>query len=121
MKVFNDYPTTREEIHLLKLKYDQRPCNKSFPSKPNERNTEGETRKRTRPWDQCWFSNKPNIISLTVEQAVNQYPDYILWCYNNLSIKWSVHTIRLIEASMNRSRRMTINEFSMLKKEFKIS
>ena len=115
MKVFNDYPTTREEIHLLKLKYDQRPSNKSFPSKPNERNTHGETRKRTRPWDQCWFSNKPHIISLTVEQAIVQYPDYILWCYTNLSIKWSTHTIKLLDALKYRPKRMTIDEFKAIK------
>ena len=85
------------EHKLEELKDSQRPSEKKFPGKPNERNVEGEYRLRTRPWDNCWFSRKPHIISLTVEQALNQYPNYILWCYKNLSIKWSVHTVKLIE------------------------
>jgi hypothetical protein len=86
------------EIQMLKRSY--RPEYQSFPDMPNERNlTEYyETRRRTRPWDNCWFSNKPHIINLTVEQAVSQYPDYMLWCYNNLEIKWSTHTIKLFNA-----------------------
>jgi hypothetical protein len=83
--------------HLINLKESQRPENKMFIGK-NERYTTAkgmETRKLTRPWDYCWFSNKPHIIELTVEEAIAKYPQYILWCYNNLSIKWSMHTIKL--------------------------
>ena len=100
---------------IQQLKRSHRPENKDFIGLPNERDTLWETRKRTRPWDNCWFSNKPHIIKLTVEEAICQYPDYILWCYNNLSIKWSVHTIKLIEASMNRPRRMNIDEFRAIR------
>lgn len=102
---------------LQLLKYSHRPEHKSFPDMPNERvwTWNDEKRRRTRPWDNCWFSNKPEIISLTVEEAVSKHPDYILWCYKNLDIKWSVHTIRLIEASMNRPRRMSINDFMNIK------
>lgn len=102
---------------LKLLKHSHRPENKSFPDMPNERKWtwNDETRRRTRPWDQCWFSNKPHIISLTVEQAIVQYPDYILWCYTNLSIKWSTHTIKLLDALKYRPKRMTINEFKAIK------
>jgi hypothetical protein len=91
---------------LEQLKQSHRPENKRFDGKLNERAVSYETRKRTRPWDNCWFSNKPHIINLTVEDAVRRYPDYILWCYDNLSIKWSVHTVRLIE---NRIKRPVYN------------
>jgi hypothetical protein len=86
------------ELQLLKRSY--RPEHQSFPDKPNERHlTEYyETRRRTRPWDNCWFSNKPHIINLTVKEAVSQYPDYMLWCYKNLEIKWSTHTLKLFKS-----------------------
>ena len=77
------------------------PSNKYFPNMPNERELEEyQKRRRTRPWDNCWFSNKPHIIILTVEEALNKYPDYILWCYKKLKIEWSTHTIKLIEAKL---------------------
>ena len=82
---------------LQLLKHSNRPEYKNFYDKPHDTGWYG-TRRRTRPWDNCWFSNKPHIISLTVEEAVNQFPDYMLWCYNNLNIKWSVHTIKLFKA-----------------------
>lgn len=89
-------PLNNEEIR--KMKRAQRPENKSFVDKPHERDSFGGERRSTRPWDNCWFSNKPHIINLTVEEAINQYPNYIMWCYKNLRIKWSVYTIRLIES-----------------------
>jgi hypothetical protein len=110
----NVWKMTAQEKQLYFYKQSHRPENKKVYDKPNDTGNYG-TRRRTRPWDNCWFSNKPNIISLTVEEAVNRYPDYILWCYKNLDIKWSVHTIRLIEASMNKPRRMTINDFMTIK------
>jgi len=86
--------------YLINLKNSHRPENKIFDGLPNERYSANmyENRRRTRPWDNCWFSNKPDVIVLTVEQAIRQYPDYMQWCYNNLEIKWSVHTIKLFKA-----------------------
>ena len=110
----NVWKMTTKEKQLYFYKQSHRPENKKVYDKPNDTGNYG-TRRRTRPWDNCWFSNKPHIIKLTVEEAICQYPDYILWCYKNLSIKWSVHTIKLIEASMNRPRRMTIDEFRAIK------
>lgn len=86
--------------YLIELKRFHRPENKVFPGMPNERSTVlmgYEVRKSTRPWDNCWFSNKPYIVSLTVEQAVRRYPVYMLWCYDNLNIMWSSHTIKLFK------------------------
>lgn len=96
------YPHLYSRYKLVKLKQSHRPESKRFEGKLNERSSTYETRKRTRPWDNCWFSNKPHIINLTVEEAVSRYPDYILWCYDNLSIKWSTHTVRLIESKVKR-------------------
>lgn len=110
----NVWKMTTQEKQLYFYKQSHRPENKKVYDKPNDTGNYG-TRRRTRPWDNCWFSNKPHIISLTVEEALSKYPDYILWCYEKLSIKWSVHTIRLIEASMSRPRRMTINEFRAIR------
>jgi hypothetical protein len=110
----NVWKMTTKEKQLYFYKQSHRPENKKVYDKPNDTGNYG-TRRRTRPWDNCWFSNKPHIINLTVEEAICQYPDYILWCYKNLSIKWSVHTIKLIEASMNRPRRMTIDEFRAIR------
>lgn len=97
-KVWNMTP---QEKQLYYYKKSHRPENKDVFNKPNDKGNYG-TRRRTRPWDNCWFSNKPHIIGLTVEQAVSQYPDYILWCYKNLSIKWSTHTVKLIESKIKR-------------------
>jgi hypothetical protein len=89
------YPHLYEQYIIVKLKRVSLPDKQKFPGKLNERNVSNEKRKLTRPWDMCWFSNKPHIISLTVEEAIEKYPDYMLWCYKNLSIKWSTHTIKL--------------------------
>lgn len=97
---------TTEEKQLYYYKKSHRPENKKVYDKPND--TGYGTRRRTRPWDKCWFSNRYDIIFLTVEEAVRQHPDYMLWCYNNLNIKWSVHTVKLFEAIDNRPKRMTI-------------
>jgi hypothetical protein len=45
----------------------------------------------------CWFSKKPHIQRLSVAQAIQQHPDYMLWVYNNLSINWSEHVIERLE------------------------
>lgn len=93
--ILEHYPHLYEQYIIVKLKRANLPDKQQFPGKLNERNVADETRKLTRPWDKCWFSNKPHIITLTVEEAIEKYPDYILWCYKNLSIKWSTHTIKL--------------------------
>lgn len=80
---------------LQEFKQYHRPDDKKFYGKPNERT--GYKRVRTRPWDNCWFSNRPEIIILTVEEAINKHRSYMLWCYANLNIKWSVHTIKLFD------------------------
>ena len=95
------YPHLYNRYKLIQLKRSHRPENKKVYDKPHDTGEYG-TRRRTRPWDNCWFSNKPHIINLTVEDAVRRYPDYMLWCYKNLSIKWSVHTVRLIENTIKR-------------------
>jgi hypothetical protein len=90
-----NHPESYSEYLLLKNKELQKPYNKTFYDKPYEKM--GYTRKCTRPWDNCWFSNKPDIITLTVEQACIYYPNYMKWVYTNLtSIKWSVYTIQLL-------------------------
>lgn len=86
-----------QSIALMELKTRQRPDDKKFVGKPNERR-DARKRIRTRPWDNCWFSNKPYMIALTIEEAIKVDPRYLLWCYDNLeSIKWSTHTIKLFE------------------------
>lgn len=105
---------------LITLKKSHRPDYKIFDGMPNERIsviTRDETRRRTRPWDYCWFSNKPHIITLTVEEALNKYPSYILWCYDNLNIKWSTHTIKLFNKKRP-PRRMVSKDFNNLKHLF---
>lgn len=102
----NDYPELYNSYKLLEFKRSQRPEAKSFCDKPYDTGFAG-TRRRTRPWDNCWFSNKPHIIKLTVEEALNQYPDYIIWCYKNLNIKWSVFTEKLIQAKIKQKEQNT--------------
>jgi hypothetical protein len=97
--ILRKYPELYNDYKVLELKRHHMPHNKGFWDKPNDTGNYG-IRRRTRPWDNCWFSNKPHIIKLTVEQALNQYPDYILWCYKKLNIEWSTHTIKLIEAKL---------------------
>ena len=93
---------------VQQLKDNHRPYMKSFKGKPNERTD--CIRRRTRPWDNCWFSNKPHIISLTVEQAIKAYPSYMLWCYSNLRINWSVHTIKLFDQIKPKDFRFKYND-----------
>ena len=83
-------------LFIKNLKESNRPENKAFYDKPYDKG--GNRRKATRPWDNCWFSNKPHIIKLTVVDAINGHPQYMLWCYANLKINWSVYTHRLFDA-----------------------
>ena len=94
--------------YIQNLKKRHRPEMKSFEGKPHERSC--LKRKRTRPWDNCWFSNKPHIISLTVEQAIKAYPSYMLWCYANLRISWSVHTVKLFDQIKPKDFRFKYND-----------
>lgn len=94
--ILEHYPHLYKQYMIVKLKKANLPDKQQFPGKLNERNVANETRKLTRPWDKCWFSNKRHIIALTVEEAIQQQPQYMLWCYKNLSIKWSQHTIKLL-------------------------
>lgn len=103
---------TSQERELYYYKKSHRPENKKVYDKPND--TGYGTRRRTRPWDKCWFSNRYDIIFLTVEQAVRQHPDYMLWCYKNLSIKWSVHTVRLFDKLQPKTKVMTADAFMSL-------
>lgn len=82
-------------LYIRSLKESNRPESKAFYDKPYDKG--GNTRRATRPWDNVWFSNKPHIINLTVEQAISAYPSYMLWCYANLRINWSVYTRRLFD------------------------
>jgi hypothetical protein len=87
----NDYS---DNIYLLKESH--KPERKDFYGKPHEKFN--YTRRATRPWDNCWFSNKRDIISLTVEQACITNPSYMKWIYKNLTyINWSVYSIRILE------------------------
>lgn len=95
--IFNYYYHLYSKFLVVKLKKLSIPARNRFPGMPNERKATHETRKLTRPWDSCWFSNKPHIVHLTVEEAINKYPMYMRWCYKNLDIKWSTHTIKLLE------------------------
>lgn len=104
---------THQERQLYFYKQSHRPENKEVYDKPNDTGNYG-TRRRTRPWDNCWFSNKPHIINLTVEDAIRKHPDYMLWCYNNLNIKWSVHTVRLFEKLQPKTKVMTPDAFMSL-------
>lgn len=54
-------------------------------------------RNRTMLSHQCWFSNKPHIQALTVEQCIKKHPSYMLWVYEHLSINWSVYVIEQLE------------------------
>jgi hypothetical protein len=89
-----DYKNLVNQIKTTKVK--ARPERNRYEGK-YERKDSLWRRERTRPWDKCWFSNKPHIINLTVEEAANRYPDYMKWVYRNLrGIKWSVFTERLL-------------------------
>ena len=50
----------------------------------------------TRLNNYCWFSKKPHITCLTVAEAMEKHPNYILWCFDNLHIRWSIKTHRQI-------------------------
>lgn len=97
--IIRKYPELYRDYKILELKRSHRPEQKEFNDKPHDTGMYGNKRRRTRPWDNCWFSNKPDVIVLTVEQAIKRYPDYMQWCYKNLHIKWSVHTIKLFNAN----------------------
>jgi hypothetical protein len=112
--VIRKHPELYNHYKLLELKRSHRPEAKTFYDKPHDQGMYGNTRRRTRPWDNCWFSNKVDIILLTVEEAVKQHPQYMLWCYNNLGINWSVHTIKLLEGLKDKPRRMTMADFKSL-------
>ena len=90
-----------DNYQIQKLKAIHRPEQKEFPSMPNERIVYNETRRRTRPWDNCWFSKKPEYIVRTVEEVFKMNPGYLLWCYEKLNIKWSTHTIKLFQTNKN--------------------
>ena len=87
----NDYT-----YNISQLKESHKPERKDFYGKPHEKFN--YTRRATRPWDNCWFSNKLDVISLTVEQACIAHPSYMKWIYKNLTyINWSVYSIRILE------------------------
>jgi hypothetical protein len=90
-----------DNYQIQKLKAIHRPEQKEFPCMPNERVVYYETRRRTRPWDNCWFSKKPEYIVRTVEEVFKMNPGYLLWCYEKLNIKWSTHTIKLFQTNKN--------------------
>ena len=92
---FGAQPPVQEPGELMYIKYKARPEFQEFDMK-NDRGNYG-TRRRTRPWDKCWFSNKPQLINITVEEACNLYPSYMKLIYNNLNIKWSVYSIQIFE------------------------
>jgi|LakMenEpi03Aug12_release.lakeMendotaPanAssembly.Ray.scaffolds.fasta_scaffold825769_2 hypothetical protein len=102
------HPELYSQYKLIELKRSHRPEEKRFYDKPNDTGNYG-TRRRSRPWDNCWFSNKPHIISLTIEEAISKHPDYMLWCYKNLAIKWSTHTVRLIESKIQEKTKTMYN------------
>ena len=94
--IVNKHPELYNEYKLLQYKRSHRPEKKIVYNKPYD-NGIGK-RRVTRPWDNCWFSNKPDIISLTVEEAALKHPKYMKWVYQNLTrIKWSVFSIRILE------------------------
>jgi hypothetical protein len=92
---FGEQPPVQEPGELMYIKHKARPEFQIFDMK-NDKGNYG-TRRRTRPWDNCWFSNKPQLINITVEEACNLYPSYMKWIYNNLNIKWSVYSIQIFE------------------------
>jgi hypothetical protein len=54
-------------------------------------------RHRTRLNHACWFSKKPEIMFLTIREAMIKHPHYMVWIYRNLSINWSVYCIANFE------------------------
>ena len=94
MKTFKCRPLVPAQ-DITYAKYMARPEFQYFEMK-NDYSTNG-TRRRTRPWDKCWFSNKPSLINVTVEEACKLEPSYMKWIYRNLHIKWSVYTIEILK------------------------
>jgi hypothetical protein len=91
-----EYRNIINQVTLTKA--GSRPERNRYEGKPYERQDTSYKRKATRPWDMCWFSNQPHILSLNVEEAIHRHPQYMRWVYKNLTgIKWSVFTIRLLE------------------------
>ena len=99
--ILEHYAPLYNQYMVVKLKRANLPEKQKFPGKLNERNVSNEKRKLTRPWDNCWFSNKPEYITRTVEEVFKLNPSYLLWCYDNLSIKWSEHTIKMFQTNPN--------------------
>jgi hypothetical protein len=97
--VLRKYPELYNDYKILELQRSHRPEEKVFYDKPHD--TGYYTRRRTRPWDNCWFSKKPEYIVRTVEDVFKMNPGYLLWCYTNLNIKWSEHTIKLFKTNPN--------------------
>jgi hypothetical protein len=54
-------------------------------------------RNRTMLTHRIWFSKKPELQHLTVAECIRQYPRFMIWAYQNLSINWSVYVIREME------------------------
>lgn len=51
----------------------------------------------TRLTDKCWFSKKPHINELTVQEAIIKYPNYMLWCRLNLRVRWAFKTREVLD------------------------
>jgi hypothetical protein len=92
---FGAQSPVQSTLEIKRLKHRARPEFQYFEMK-NDYSTNG-TRRRTRPWDKCWFSNKPSLINVTVEEACTLQPSYMKWVYCNLNIKWSVYTIEILK------------------------
>ena len=99
--VLRKYPELYKDYKILELQRSHRPELKDFYDKPHDTGMYGNTRRRTRPWDNCWFSKKPEYIVRTVEEVFKMNPGYLLWCYDKLNIKWSTHTIKLFQTNKN--------------------
>lgn len=54
-------------------------------------------RNRTMLTHDCWFFKKPEFNSLTVQECIDKYPKNFIWAYENLSINWSEHIVKLIK------------------------
>lgn len=86
--VQNEHPELYRDYKIIELQRSYRP--------------EGNYRtRRTRIYDYCWFSEKPQYIRHTVEDVFKMNPDYILWCYKNLYIQWSEHAIKMFKTNPN--------------------
>lgn len=65
----------------------------------------------TRLNNYCWFSKKPHIMRLSVAEAIEKHPDYILWCFNNLHIRWSVKTRNtILKLKKSKTNKATLDD-----------